>query len=168
MYSSNPTWYRIFPSRLLETSKDGGWSLQHRMLSECAQGWVLLGSIAGKCCEQGLGWVTATRSHLWGSGAPTASQGEDDSTPRPFRRRRNCSNAPGLQPSWAAQVEHEIIRAGYQPESRLQVGGSAKIKVWVCVCVSCSVMPYSLWPHELQPARLLCPWNSPGKKVREI
>ena len=26
-----------------------------------------------------------------------------------------------------------------------------------------SVVPDSLWPHGLQPARLLCPWDSPGK-----
>ena len=26
-------------------------------------------------------------------------------------------------------------------------------------------MPYSLWPHELQPTRLLCPWDSPGKNT---
>ena len=25
-------------------------------------------------------------------------------------------------------------------------------------------MSNSLWPHGLQPARLLCPWNFPGKK----
>ena len=29
--------------------------------------------------------------------------------------------------------------------------------------VSCSVMSNSLWPHGLQPVRLLCPWDSPGK-----
>ena len=28
---------------------------------------------------------------------------------------------------------------------------------------SCSVMPDSLQTCELRPARLLCPWNSPGK-----
>ena len=32
----------------------------------------------------------------------------------------------------------------------------------VCVCV-CSVESDSLWPHEVLPARLLCPWDSPGK-----
>ena len=32
----------------------------------------------------------------------------------------------------------------------------------VCVCV-CSAMSNSLEPHGLQPARLLCPWDSPGK-----
>ena len=32
-------------------------------------------------------------------------------------------------------------------------------------CASCSVVPDSLWPHGLQPARLLCPWDSPGKNT---
>ena len=32
-----------------------------------------------------------------------------------------------------------------------------------CVCV---VMSDSLWPHGLQPARLLRPWDSPGKNSR--
>ena len=31
--------------------------------------------------------------------------------------------------------------------------------------VSRSVMPDSLRPHGLQPARLLCPWDSPGKNT---
>ena len=31
------------------------------------------------------------------------------------------------------------------------------------VSVSCSVVPDSLWPHGLQPTRLLCPWDFPGK-----
>ena len=33
------------------------------------------------------------------------------------------------------------------------------------VSISCLVIPDSLWPHGLQPARLLCPWNSPGKNT---
>ena len=37
--------------------------------------------------------------------------------------------------------------------------------VCVCVCVSCSVVSDSLQPHRLQPARLPCPWNSPGKNT---
>ena len=32
----------------------------------------------------------------------------------------------------------------------------------VCVC-ACSVT--QLQPHELQPTRLLCPWNFPGKRT---
>ena len=36
----------------------------------------------------------------------------------------------------------------------------------MCVlCVSRSLMSNSLWPHWLQPAGLLCPWNSLGKKI---
>ena len=31
--------------------------------------------------------------------------------------------------------------------------------------VSCSVVSDSLRPHGLQPARLPCPWNSPGKNT---
>ena len=30
---------------------------------------------------------------------------------------------------------------------------------------SCSVVSDSLRPHELQPTRLLCPWNFPGKNT---
>ena len=33
------------------------------------------------------------------------------------------------------------------------------------VSVSHSIMPSSLWPYGLQPTRLLCPWNSPGKNT---
>ena len=35
----------------------------------------------------------------------------------------------------------------------------------MCVCVRGSVKSISLWPHRLWPARLLCPWNSPGKNI---
>ena len=38
-------------------------------------------------------------------------------------------------------------------------GGSGKESI------SCSVMSSSLPPHGLQPTRLLCPWNSPGKNI---
>ena len=30
---------------------------------------------------------------------------------------------------------------------------------------SCSVVSDSFWPHELKPARFLCPWNSPGQNT---
>ena len=36
----------------------------------------------------------------------------------------------------------------------------------VCGVLSCSVMSNSLRPHELQPARILLPWNFPGKSTR--
>ena len=31
--------------------------------------------------------------------------------------------------------------------------------------VSCSVVPNCLRPHELQPTRLFCPWDFPGKDI---
>ena len=31
--------------------------------------------------------------------------------------------------------------------------------------LSCSVVSNSLWPHGLQPTKLLGPWNSPGKNT---
>ena len=37
--------------------------------------------------------------------------------------------------------------------------------VFGTVCVSRSVMSNCLWPHGLQPARRLCPWNFPGKNT---
>ena len=45
----------------------------------------------------------------------------------------------------------------------------AHMCVCVCVhahvCVSHSVVSNCLWPHGLQPTRLLCPWNSPGNNT---
>ena len=38
---------------------------------------------------------------------------------------------------------------------------------WVCMSISHSVMSDSLQPPGLQPARLLCPWASPGKVTGE-
>ena len=35
------------------------------------------------------------------------------------------------------------------------------------LCLSCSVVSDSLRPHGLGPARLLCPWNPPGRNTGE-
>ena len=34
-----------------------------------------------------------------------------------------------------------------------------------CCCQVASVMSDSVRPHGLQPTRLLCPWDSPGKNT---
>ena len=34
-----------------------------------------------------------------------------------------------------------------------------------CCCLDTSVMSNSVWPYRLQPARLLCPWDSLGKSI---
>ena len=36
--------------------------------------------------------------------------------------------------------------------------------IYLC-CSVASVVSDSLWPYGLYPARLLCPWNSPGKNT---
>ena len=36
------------------------------------------------------------------------------------------------------------------------------------VCVNHSVVSDSLQPHGLYPARLLCPWDSPGKNIEWV
>ena len=41
-----------------------------------------------------------------------------------------------------------------------------KILVWIIfTCVRHSIVSNSLWPHGLQPTRLLCPWDYPGKNT---
>ena len=49
---------------------------------------------------------------------------------------------------------------------------TAEVQVWSLVgelrshvCISCSVLTDSWRPHGLQPARPLCPWDSPGKNT---
>ena len=38
--------------------------------------------------------------------------------------------------------------------------------LYILLCVfSLSVMSRSMWPRGLKPARLFCPWNSPGKNT---
>ena len=51
-----------------------------------------------------------------------------------------------------------------------EAAGSSMSFVCVCVCVceSCSVVSDSLRSHGLQPARLLCPWDSLGKIVQWV
>ena len=44
----------------------------------------------------------------------------------------------------------------------MHINSSEHILLLLCVC-ACSVVSNSLWPYELQPSRLLCPWDFPGK-----
>ena len=37
--------------------------------------------------------------------------------------------------------------------------------IWLFIMFSHSVISNSLWPFGLQPTRLLCPWDSPGKNT---
>ena len=39
------------------------------------------------------------------------------------------------------------------------------LSICMRACSVASVMSNSLWSYRLQPTRLLCPWNSPGKNT---
>ena len=69
-----------------------------------------------------------------------------------------------------------MISSGYMPSSGIGESRSSSIFSFLrnlhvyngilkvnSESASCSVMSKPLWPHGLQPARLLCPQNSPGK-----
>ena len=64
-----------------------------------------------------------------------------------------------------------LPRLGIEPVSPalasrfLTTGPPGKSFVYVCVCVSRSVVSDSLQPRRLYPTRLLCPWVSPGKNT---
>ena len=66
-----------------------------------------------------------------------------------------------------------LPRPGIEPVSPalasrfLTTGPPGKSFVYVCVCVSSSVVSDSLRPHGLYPTRLLCPWVSPGKNTEK-
>ena len=65
---------------------------------------------------------------------------------------------------WEGQtgVQDQQMQAGI---CRMDEQQGPNVQHTVCVCVNCSVMFDSLRPHGLQPVRLLCSWNSPGKNT---
>ena len=83
-----------------------------------------------------------------------------------------------LQESCAAQTGSDHIRGHFGQTTKVRSETIASSPGWipflsmpvvmdsvvcVCVCVSQSVVSDVLQPRGLEPARLLCPWNSPGK-----
>ena len=63
----------------------------------------------------------------------------------------------------------ESFSAGLCSPRREKWGGQFRIQLpsieHQAVHVSCSVVSDSLWPHGLQPSKLLCPWDFPGKNT---
>ena len=70
--------------------------------------------------------------------------------------RSPCLGAP-QGPAWFQSEYHLFVL----PLLACQMGMTRD----VCMYVSCSVMPDSLWPRGLQPTRFLCPWDSSGKNT---
>ena len=66
----------------------------------------------------------------------------------------------GEQLAW----EHDFHRQT-KPAKTLILGLLLCLALTYCAVLSHSVVSDSLWPRGLQPARLLCPWDSPGKNT---
>ena len=52
------------------------------------------------------------------------------------------------------------------PESVFQENIITTVDVLICCCLVAKACLTLLWPHGPQPARILCPWHSPGKNTR--
>ena len=64
-------------------------------------------------------------------------------------------NDPCVPPSSACMRQHLLPEGCH----------SSLITTWLHACCAASVTSNSLWLYGLQPARLLCPWDSPGKNT---
>ena len=82
------------------------------------------------------------------------------------------STFPESSSGWTAEFRHSVLGGGrgdwkngssdtYFQESILW----AQFLYLLVSVLSCSVGSHSLWPHELEPASLLCPWDFPGKNT---
>ena len=70
--------------------------------------------------------------------------------------RRQGGNVPGLDHlHWVSFYYRSLSKATRFPHKDSII----LVVVWLLSRIS-------LWLHGLQPARLLCPWNSPGKSTR--
>ena len=76
----------------------------------------------------------------------------------------------------ASEVQSSLggLPCKFQPQafSLLEVRSANVQKLCVCVCVHAHTHTHAvshsvltLWPHGLQPTRLLCPWDFPGKNT---
>ena len=74
-----------------------------------------------------------------------------DLSPRGFKSEEN--------------VYMRTTQATNDKKSQRMLAQTLCVCVYVCVCVSHSVVSNSLQPHGLRFTRLLCPWASPGKNT---
>ena len=61
--------------------------------------------------------------------------------------------------------KHEKLSRIREVDRKTSPSFTSTISTLQLVVTLCSVMSNSLWPHRLQPTRLLCPWDSPGKNT---
>ena len=89
--------------------------------------------------------------------------------PMKFSRQEYWNGLPFLTPRDLPEIGIKFT----SPESPALAGRFFTTKPPGKLCVFCvcgvksnSVVSYSLQPQGVQPARLLCPWNSPGQNTR--
>ena len=73
---------------------------------------------------------------------------------------------PGIEPR--SPCRQNLCRLSQQGNPSENLQWMLKLKArhwWVKWSESRSVVSDSLWPHGLYPAKLLCPWDSPGKNT---
>ena len=117
-----------------------------------------------KCQARAHSWVLEGGSSFCNNFRPGSFQIRRDfyrwHSRRPIRISSNLSccihSPPTPIPPFIYSLTEELLNR------RKNMKFSKKKKK---VKVSCSVVSDSLQSHELQPARLLCPWNSPGKNT---
>ena len=67
--------------------------------------------------------------------------------------------------AWCAAVHGVTKSHDWAPELNWAEPTLYKIVCFVHACWFVSVLSDSLWPYKLQPTRLLCPWDCPGKNT---
>ena len=98
--------------------------------------------------------------YLWRAGSGQKSAGTEKLA-GPGQRRGPSSGAwgsaePGTPPP-GRRGKHSCLWSSVLRWDKIYFA-------YVCACVCAQSCP-TLWPHGLQPARLLCPWDSPGKNT---
>ena len=110
--------------------------------------------LGGKLSNMKLGWVlSGCISGIW------------------IRERIHHPNplTPGHKP-WecVGYTKFKLRKEGFR-ESEKKIKNLCSLVNTLTPCIkrmlACSVMSGSLWPYRLQPARLLCRWNFPGKNT---
>ena len=103
----------------------------------------------------------------------STSEGYSSSSKAPGRLWREASGAWGKRHPLAAENHPQEAGPCCRPVGSQHTLFKQKIlpRLWlVCVLTTlaglvASGVSDSWWPHRLQPARLLCPWDSPGKNT---
>ena len=129
------------------------------------KGWLLLGVTGARGCF-------ITRSGKHGSAqAPLQSGaqilGEDDTLIGITRLQRRKDTSPRKVNKMVAALGSQNNRRQDRGSERRATILRAALPLLYCVrvCAVVSVVSDSLQPYGLQPARLLCPWDSPGKNT---